>query len=63
VIRAVLQRAPELPEGSKVVAVSPDLGERYARTIYDDAWVAEKFGKDCLDPAGDQLSALTTVRT
>lgn len=63
VIRAVQLRAPELPAGSRVVAISPDLGERYARTIYDDAWVGEKFGPDCLGLPADELSALTTVRS
>ncbi|MET9401097.1 2,3-diaminopropionate biosynthesis protein SbnA [Kitasatospora sp. NPDC002965] len=62
VVRAVLRRAPGLPEGSRVVAISPDLGERYARTIYDDSWVADKFGPDCLHDPADDLSELTTVR-
>ena len=26
------------------VAVAPDLGERYLDTMYDDDWVAERFG-------------------
>lgn len=29
---------------SRAVAISPDLGERYLDTIYDDMWVAEHFG-------------------
>jgi 2,3-diaminopropionate biosynthesis protein SbnA len=32
------------------VAISPDLGERYLDTVYDDAWVAEHFGADLLGP-------------
>lgn len=27
----------------RVVALFPDRGEKYARTIYDDAWVLEHF--------------------
>ena len=27
-----------------VVAISPDMGERYADTVYNPAWVADKFG-------------------
>lgn len=62
VVQAVLRRAPELPEGSRVVAISPDLGERYVRTIYNDDWVAEKFGPGCIKEPADTLSELTTVR-
>ncbi len=29
-----------------VVAISPDLGDRYLDTIYNDEWVQEKFGTD-----------------
>lgn len=28
------------------VAIAPDLGERYIDTVYDDAWVADRFGLD-----------------
>ena len=45
-----------------MVAISPDLGERYVRTIYNDDWVAEKFGPGCLKEPADTLSELTTVR-
>ena len=31
------------------VAISPDLGERYLDTVYDDAWVAEHYGAELLD--------------
>jgi 2,3-diaminopropionate biosynthesis protein SbnA len=50
VVSAMLRRAPDLPEGSCVVGISPDFGDRYARTIYDDTWVSEVFGADCLAP-------------
>lgn len=30
------------------VAISPDLGERYLDTVYDDAWVAEHYGAEVL---------------
>jgi N-(2-amino-2-carboxyethyl)-L-glutamate synthase len=56
VVSAILRRARDLPEGSCVVGISPDFGDRYARTIYDDAWVTEVFGPECLaepiEPAG-----------
>jgi N-(2-amino-2-carboxyethyl)-L-glutamate synthase len=48
VVSAILSRAPELPPGSCVVGIAPDFGDRYARTIYDDGWVTEIFGEDCL---------------
>ena len=60
VMSAILRRAPELPTGSCVVGISPDFGDRYARTIYDDAWVAERFGPDCVVDAPAELS---TVRS
>ncbi|GAA2835281.1 2,3-diaminopropionate biosynthesis protein SbnA [Kitasatospora paracochleata] len=62
VVHAVLSRAPELPSGSRVVAIAPDLGERYVRTIYNDDWVADKFGPGCLKEPAEHLSELTTVR-
>ena len=34
-----------IPHGATVVAISPDLGERYLDTIYDEAWVENRFGK------------------
>jgi hypothetical protein len=27
------------------VAISPDAGERYLETIYNDEWVMQKFGR------------------
>ena len=33
-----------LPVNATVLAISPDLGERYLDTVYDDAWVVERFG-------------------
>ncbi|MET9416918.1 2,3-diaminopropionate biosynthesis protein SbnA [Streptomyces klenkii] len=34
-----------IPDGSTCVMVLPDRGERYLSTIYNDAWVAENFGR------------------
>ena len=63
VVCAILQRAPELPAGSRVVGVSPDFGDRYARTIYDDAWVTEHYGPDCLAPHLPDPPALAEARS
>jgi len=43
VLSAVQDAAKKIPEGSVVVAISPDLGDRYLETVYDDAWVAERW--------------------
>ncbi|MEV6567763.1 2,3-diaminopropionate biosynthesis protein SbnA [Streptomyces kronopolitis] len=43
VLCAVQDAAKKIPEGSVVVAISPDFGDRYLETIYDDAWVAERW--------------------
>ena len=48
IVSAIQSRAPDLPAGSCVVGICPDFGGPYARTVYDDAWVAEKFGLGCL---------------
>lgn len=34
----------KLPRDATVVAISPDAGERYLDTLYNDEWVAQKFG-------------------
>ena len=41
VLAAVQQLAPEFKRGDTIVAISPDLGEKYLDTIYDPAWVAK----------------------
>ena len=44
VITAVERLSDEIPEGSTVVVLLPDRGERYMDTIYSDDWVREKLG-------------------
>ena len=39
VLAAVQQLAPEFAPGDTIVAISPDLGEKYLDTVYDSAWV------------------------
>ncbi|TKD09431.1 2,3-diaminopropionate biosynthesis protein SbnA [Polyangium fumosum] len=43
VLSAVLRWRDRIPDGACVVAISPDLGDHYTDTIYDDAWVAERY--------------------
>ena len=38
VLAAVQQMGPAFAQGDTVVAISPDLGEKYLDTIYDGAW-------------------------
>jgi len=44
VITALDRMSDEIPEGSTVVALLPDRGERYLDTIYSDEWVRENLG-------------------
>ena len=39
VLAAVKQLTPEFMPGDTIVAISPDLGEKYLDTVYDPAWV------------------------
>lgn len=49
VVSAALGLADSLPTGSRVVAISPDLGDRYLQTVYDDGWVLAKVGVSAYD--------------
>lgn len=44
VISAVERMSSEIPEGSRVVVLLPDRGERYLDTVYSDEWVRENIG-------------------
>jgi N-(2-amino-2-carboxyethyl)-L-glutamate synthase len=48
VLAAVAQLGAEIPPGATVVAISPDLGDRYLDSVYDDDWVSERFGTGLL---------------
>jgi len=41
VLAAVQQLAPAFKRGDTIVAISPDLGEKYLDTIYDPLWVEQ----------------------
>jgi 2,3-diaminopropionate biosynthesis protein SbnA len=42
VLAAVRRVAASIPPDATVVAIAPDLGERYLHSVYDDGWVAER---------------------
>ncbi|WP_412740559.1 2,3-diaminopropionate biosynthesis protein SbnA [Krasilnikovia sp. MM14-A1259] len=68
-VLAGLQRRMSEPDaaGATAVAISPDLGERYLTTVYDDAWVAAHYGPDALaslaDPSRWSPAGLLTTGT
>ncbi|MER5546355.1 2,3-diaminopropionate biosynthesis protein SbnA [Streptomyces sp. NPDC002589] len=44
VLAAVRSMRERIAPGATVLAISPDLGDRYLNTVYDDAWVCARFG-------------------
>lgn len=44
VLAAVHAWRNRIKPDATVVTISPDMGERYLDTVYDDAWVIERFG-------------------
>jgi len=45
-----------LPHDAIVVAISPDAGDRYLDTVYDDEWVKSRFGESSLARSFDSCS-------
>lgn len=52
VLAAVRELAPEFTSGDTIVAISPDLGERYLDTIYERAWVESMIMPEALTLVG-----------
>ncbi|WFU04566.1 2,3-diaminopropionate biosynthesis protein SbnA (plasmid) [Rhizobium sp. CB3171] len=48
VVAGVSAYADKIRSDDVVVAISPDMGERYLDTIYSDDWVLERFGNTAL---------------
>jgi 2,3-diaminopropionate biosynthesis protein SbnA len=48
VLAAVESYCPRMTPGARVVAISPDLGDRYLDTVYDDGWVTSRLGPHTL---------------
>ncbi|MCF5395611.1 2,3-diaminopropionate biosynthesis protein SbnA, partial [Pseudomonas syringae] len=57
VIAAVHAWRERIEPGSVVVALSPDWGERYLDTLYDDHWVEQRFGREVLSMTLADLSS------
>lgn len=53
VLAAVASKRASLPPGATVVAISPDTGDRYLDTVYDDDWVRERFERNRAGGHGD----------
>jgi N-(2-amino-2-carboxyethyl)-L-glutamate synthase len=51
VLAAVARARDTLPRGATVVAIGPDAADPYLDTVYNDQWVAERFGPAVLKPA------------
>ncbi|MCR8717775.1 2,3-diaminopropionate biosynthesis protein SbnA [Pseudomonas syringae] len=56
VIAAVHAWRDRIEPGAVVVALSPDWGERYLDTLYDDQWVEQRFGREVLSMTLADLS-------
>lgn len=48
VLAAVRSMHDAITPGATVLAISPDLGDRYLNTVYDDDWVCDRFGVTAL---------------
>jgi cysteine synthase A len=55
VISAVHAWRERIAPGSVVVALSPDWGDRYLDTLYDDDWVEQRFGRGVLGMTLDDM--------
>ncbi len=53
ILAAVLQYSNRIKPNSSIVAISPDFGEKYIPTIYNNDWVNERFG-NILENIGDR---------
>jgi cysteine synthase A len=56
VLAAIREMSPEFAPGDTVVAISPDLGEKYLDTIYDRNWVENFIGSKAKAPGKENKS-------
>jgi cysteine synthase A len=45
----VRQRGASIDPDTTVVAIAPDMGERYLNSIYDDSWVVDRGLEQALE--------------
>lgn len=51
VLAAVRRQEMKLDPAATIVAIAPDLGDRYLSTVYDDAWVVDRgLGRALAEP-------------
>jgi 2,3-diaminopropionate biosynthesis protein SbnA len=50
VLAAVRQLGASIPTDSTVVAIAPDIGERYLSSVYDECWVIDHGLEEALEP-------------
>ncbi|AJT63003.1 putative siderophore biosynthesis protein SbnA [Streptomyces lydicus] len=62
VLAAIERNTDRIEPGACVVAIAPDIGDRYLDTIYDDVWVYERFGRLDSDARGPRTTPRTTHR-
>lgn len=63
VIAAVHAWRERIEPGAVVVALSPDWGERYLDTLYDDQWVEQRFGSQVLNMTLDDMPVELSLTT
>ncbi|MFF1691893.1 MULTISPECIES: 2,3-diaminopropionate biosynthesis protein SbnA [unclassified Streptomyces] len=56
-LAAVGALSDRITAGSRVLAISPDMGEAYLDTVYNDDWVVERFGAETLATAAERREA------
>jgi cysteine synthase A len=62
-VAAIQSMRTDIAAGSVVIALSPDSGERYLNTVYDDDWVRACYGADALTsgPTGSAAPSGTDI--
>jgi cysteine synthase len=64
VLAALRLMTDEISPAATVVAISPDLGDRYLDTIYDDGWILRHgLDRNSQEPATDQDRTRVTYRS
>ncbi|MFC5826531.1 2,3-diaminopropionate biosynthesis protein SbnA [Nonomuraea insulae] len=54
-LTAVQQISKSIAPGSRVVVISPDLGDRYLDSIYSDDWIKSRYGDTFTEASGSSF--------